>query len=119
MSYWRDEEENTLGALWKYTKIDIDANLRFEFAEGDVYIASYFTSYDSDNEVEIDAGVETEEDDFFEMDYRIEKAIKGGRQLKSCPDYLLITYRNFPVKVTNEATGELIYPAQEETVETE
>ncbi|MDR1184049.1 MAG: hypothetical protein LBK67_04560 [Coriobacteriales bacterium] len=107
--YWRKEERETVAVLYGFTKMDINARLIMEFSDHESYLVTYDTSYDSDNSYEIDAGVDSCEDDFYELSYFIEKIIKQGSHKNSDSDYLQINYRDFPICVTTEE-GLPVYP---------
>ena len=112
---FQQKELGTIDILYSYQEAHAHARLVLTFAEGDSYLCSLDTAYDSENFEEQESGLA--EEDFFEMLYKIEKVIVPG--INGEPfyfgdklvqrEFLCINYRHFPSLITTE-TGEQIYP---------
>jgi hypothetical protein len=106
---WRKEEEDTVAVLYRYTHKDIDAHLTFEYENGEAYVCKYETAYDSDNQWEIDEGIDTREEDFFALAYHVLDVLQTGSHGFVAGEYIDIDYRDFPKRVVAE-DGTVIYP---------
>ena len=121
MGYWYHPgiEERTVGVFTNYHYDHPDANFRLEFDNGETYICTYLTSYESGNwselaELEIDEGDPRYDellDEFYEIGFLVTTVVKGGRRQPGPRQYLAISYRDFPSRIIDADTGQIIYPA--------
>lgn len=50
-------------------------------------------------------------DELYEVGFLVTKAVKGGHRQPGPREYLAISYRDFPNRITDADTGHVIYPA--------
>lgn len=114
MGYWYhpEIEEQTIGLVMNYHHNHQDASFRLEFDDGETYVCDYLTDYASENSGEL----EIEEDDpqfdeFYEVGFLVTNVVQGGPRQPGPRQYLAISYRDFPNRITDADTGHVIYPA--------
>ena len=107
---WLHEEEaGTVGLLLQYFKEHSGEKVVIEFASGESYLVSFFTSYDTDNEEAAECGVE-EFVEFHEVCLNVEKVIKPGSHYVGGDSFVAVSYSDFPVRILDER-GEQLYTA--------
>lgn len=107
--WFHPEEEKTIGVLEKYVFTHNGGGLlKFVFEDNESFWCKYDTSYETDNEYEIDEGLETEEDDFHAVAVDPEEVIVGGKRTSAGFDLIQVDYRDFPILITTES-GEVVY----------
>lgn len=116
MSYWYhpELEEPTIGVVMDYNRKNAEARWKIEFPEGEAYICDYLTDYASDNSGNLDVeDVDSDPryDEFYEVGFVVTKVVKAGPRLPGPHQYFAISYRDFPARITNADTGEVIYQA--------
>ncbi|MCL2528756.1 MAG: hypothetical protein FWE41_00215 [Coriobacteriia bacterium] len=107
------EEKATVFLLEIYCMDHPNSKLLFEFLDGESYLATYYTSYESDNFHAVEVGIEEEEDDFNEIAFQVSEVIKPGPHKDPNYDSLLINYKNFPERVINTENNEVVFPPKE------
>lgn len=109
-NFWfHPEEESTIGVLEGFLfNGNRNQSLRFDFADGESFWCTYVTSYETDNEYEIDEGIETEENDFHAVAVEPQSVIVPGKRTSAGFELIQIDYRDFPVLITTES-GEVVY----------
>lgn len=116
MSYWYhpELEKRTVGVLMDYNRRNPEARWRVEFTEGDVYICDYLTDYASDNSGSLDVedvSNDSRYDEFYEVGFIVTEVVKAGPRLPGPREYIGVNYWDFPTRITNADTGEVIYEA--------
>ena len=103
------EEKNTVALLEAYEKSHLGARVVLEFVEGDAYQCQFFTSYESDNCLELD---DPDFDEYYELVYKVLKVISPGSNCYKSESgiWLSVNYKHFPWRVT-ETSGKIIYEA--------
>jgi len=107
--YWREEEKNTIAVLYRFSDKNESVQLHLLFSEGEEYICSFESAYESDNQDDIDNGNAVIQEDFFSLSYHVDAVIKSGCHGYQVGDYFDIDYRDFPIKVTTKE-GHVIFP---------
>ncbi|MDR1427881.1 MAG: hypothetical protein LBJ08_09040 [Bifidobacteriaceae bacterium] len=110
MRWFHSEEENELGALMAYKEAHYGARYLVEFLDGESYICTYATAYESENGGELD--IEEDHplyDEFWEIAMDIEQTVKNG--LRRYGDSLALTYRDFPALIKDWDTGAVVFSA--------
>lgn len=115
MSPWfHPEEPGQVGALRAYERAHPGSKYLITFADGESYICRYFTSYESGNWGEVDqalgdSATDADYDEFHEIAMHIERINQDGPRRYN--EYLTLTYRDFPARIANADTGEVVYAA--------
>lgn len=113
MSYWYhpEIEEQTVGVVMTYASGHCDEKLKIEFADGESYVATFFTAYESENTGELDIDEDDPRyDQFYVISFDITDVLQDGT--RRYDDSLSIDYRDFPTRITNADTGHVIYQAR-------
>jgi len=105
---WRFEEKGTISLLYAYTFEAIDARLVFEYAFGESYIVTYFTAYESGNYQEIEDEIDSAEEEFFVLTYRVEEVLTPGAHNSQKGEFIDIDYRDFPLRIV-KPDGLILY----------
>lgn len=101
------EEANTVGVLLQYFRAHPKTRLIIEFASGESYLVSFFTSYDTDNEEAVERHAE-QFVEFHEVGLNVEKVIKPGPHYIGGDSFVAVSFRDFPTHITDEE-GTVIY----------
>lgn len=101
-------EANTVGVFLSYVREHHSVIYKMVFSDGESFWARYDTDYETDNEYEIDEGLETEEIDFQGVAVEPVKIERAGRRTSAGFELIQIDYRDFPVLITTES-GEVVY----------
>lgn len=115
--WFHAQESKQVGVLSAYEDLHPGASYLVEFSDGEAYVCAYDTEYESENSVDLD--IERDDprfDEFYQVVLLVSETRQGSARLYG--RYLTLDYRDFPMRITNAHTGELIYPASPtETVE--
>lgn len=106
--WFHPEEESTVGKLLEHFKSHHGTTVTIEYADGEAYRCKYFSSYDCDNESELENGTETEPDDFFAIAIDPIEAIAPGLHHIDPDSLIELSYRDFPKRIIAE-DGAVIY----------
>lgn len=103
--WFHPEEEATVGKLLEYFKSHRGATVTIEYAGGETYRCRFFSSYDADNEDELDDGAQTEPIDYFALALEPIEAIQAGPHCGEPGCYIELSYRDFPKRIiANDGT---------------
>jgi len=112
MIFHEDEKEQFI-RLYRYHKAHTDAHFLLEFGDGETYVASWETAYETDNATELLIDVEDARyDEFHQIAFRIITAPQCAT--REYNGYITIDYRDFPSRVINVDMGEVVYPGTDE-----
>lgn len=106
--WFHPEEADTVGTLLDYFKGHRGSTVTVTYKGDESYACKFLSSYDADNEAELDEGVETEPVDYFAIALDPIKVIKKGRHYGMPGCYIELSYRDFPERIVAE-DGALIY----------
>lgn len=110
MGWFHEEEADLLGPLMDYVETHREAPLLIRFPDGESYICTYLTDYESENSGELDIEMDDPRyDEFYQVALTITTVISGGP--RGSGDALALDYRDFPASVIDADTGAVIYPA--------
>lgn len=106
--WFHPEEEATVGKLLEYFKSHRGATVGIEYADGEAYRCKFFSSYDADNEDELDDGVEAEPVDYFAIALEPIEVIQAGSHGGEPGCYIELSYRDFPKRIVAD-NGTVVY----------
>lgn len=109
MSYFHPEEEHQVWALEAYDTLHSGTRYLVEFPDGEAYICTLDTAYDSDNGGELD--IEDDNplyDEFHQASMQIIEVKSRG--LRSYGEWLNLDYRDWPARISDTDRGAVVYP---------
>jgi len=111
MSWYHPEEEHEVGVILSYQDEHPDARYLVKFVDGESYICTYDTAYESENSGELDIEMDDPRyDEFFRVELEIIETLKDGTRRYN--EWLGLDYRDFPALIEDADTGAMIYPPQ-------
>ena len=116
--YWRAEEESSIAVLYRYSKKNPSARLRFIYPDDEEYVFVFDSAFEGDNQDDVDAGLSSDVEDFFVIGYLVEDVIREGLHGFQKSEYIDIDYRDLPLIVTTE-DGIVVYSTTTEASQTE
>lgn len=107
MRFLHPEDEYQAWALESYCGLHPGATLRVSFNDGEVYLCTFDTAYDTDNagDLGIDSGNPLF-DEFHQVSMRATCVLNGGLRLYG--EWLNLDYRDWPCEIRDEVTGEVL-----------
>lgn len=109
--YWfHQEEAETVGVLLDYCEHHRGAVFTIVYEDGEKYRCKFCTSYDSDNEEEVESGIESTPDDYVAIAVDPVEDIVAGRHHREVGTLIELSYRDFPARIVAE-DGTQVYPA--------
>lgn len=83
-SFWFNaEEEKTIGVLLDYFHTHKGASLKFDFSDGESFWCKYCTDYETDNEYEVEEGLETKEEEFHGVAVEPMNVVTPGKRISA------------------------------------
>lgn len=80
------------------------------FPDGESYVCSYDTSYESENSGDLDIEMDDPRyDEFYQLAMEISQTIQTGE--RRYQDQLTLDYRDWPVLIKDLDSGTVVYPA--------
>lgn len=101
------EEEKTVDRLLRYFMVHRGSWVMITYANGESYRCKFYSSYDCDNENELEDGTESEPDNFFAIALDPIETIAPGPHHKTPGSLIEVSYRDFPLKIVG-GNGERI-----------
>lgn len=108
MTFHHSEENAQVWALECFDEEHPGSRYLIEFADGEAYVGELETAYDSDNAGEL--GIEMDDPlyhEFHQVIIKVFSEVSGG--LRVFNGFVTIDYRDFPVRITERSTGQVIY----------
>lgn len=110
MNWFHPEEAEQVGALLRYDRVHPEARYLVTFPDGESYVCTYFTDYESENSGELDIEMDDPRyDEFYQIAMDIEDTIQTGKRRYQTG--LTIDYRDWPALIKDVDTGTVVYPA--------
>lgn len=108
---FHEEEKFQVTAILSYLNQHTSDHFLLTFSDNESYLVAPDLVYESDNagELDIEEG-DPRFDEFIQISFKVLKAVRGGH--RRFGNFVVIDYRDFPVLVTDEATGEIVYDAK-------
>jgi hypothetical protein len=111
MGWFHPEEAATIGAVMKYADLNPNSRYRVEFTDGEGYICTYFTDYESENSGDLDIEMDDPRyDEFYQIWMTVLETLVPGH--RGSEDTLTIDYRDFPASIV-DAEDKSDYPLQD------
>lgn len=108
--WFHPEEEATVGALLDYLKANPGSTVTVSYGNGESYRCRFFSSYEADNENEVEDNPNVELVDYFAIALDPVEVIASGPHYDGPASLIELSYRDFPKRVMGE-DGEVIYEA--------
>lgn len=114
MGWFHPEEAKSVGVMMEYADSYPNSRYRVEFGDGEGYICTYLTDYESENTGDLDIEMDDPRyDEFYQIWLTVVQTITPGH--RGSDTALTIDYRDFPTSIVDADTGTIIYPAPDAT----
>lgn len=108
--WFHPEEETTAGVLLDYFKANPGSTVTMGYGGGESYRCRFFSSYEADNENEVEDNPNVEPVDYFAIALDPVEVIALGPHYDGPGSLIELSYRDFPERIVGEG-GEVIYEA--------
>ncbi len=110
--WFHSEEEKTVGTLLEHFKANPGSEVTVTYETGESYKCRLYSSYEADNEGELDEGVEAEPVDYFAVALDPVEVIVPGDHCDGPGSLIELSYRDFPECIAAD-DGTVVYGAGE------
>ena len=108
-SHWfHPAEEKTVGVLLGYFKANPGSSVTVIYGDGESYRCGFYSSYEVDNEDELEEGSAAEPVDYFAIALDPVEVTVPGAHYGGPGSLIELSYRDFPERIVAE-DGEVIY----------
>lgn len=110
--WFHPEGEITTGALLEHFKVNPGSEVTVAYETGESYKCKFYSSYEADNEDELEEGVAVVPVDYFAAALDPVEVIVPGGHYGGPGSLIELSYRDFPERIVAE-DGTVVYQADE------
>lgn len=110
--WFHPEGEIAIGALLEHFKVNPGSEVTVTYETGESYKRKFYSSYEADNEDELEEGVAVVPVDYFAVALDPVEVIVPGGHYGGPGSLIELSYRDFPERIVAE-DGTVVYQADE------
>lgn len=112
--WFHPQEAQQVGALLRYESSHPGARYLVAFEDGESYLCSIYTAYESENGGELDIEMDDPRyDEFHQIAMTILEPIRAGN--RNYRNVFTLDYREWPVLIKDVDSGTVVFPVNQET----